>query len=58
MTTGCEVGIYSTDKEDIHIPGVFTGPFFRCATGIESVQIGYTLNKNNAPLFTRSDRNW
>ena len=39
MTAGAEVGIYATDKKDLHIPGVFDGPFFEAVSDEELLPI-------------------
>lgn len=58
MTTGGEVGIYVTDKEDISIPGVFEGPFFECVPDEERIVMEYVLYKDKSPLFVRKDLHW
>ncbi|MGN1083756.1 MAG: DUF4474 domain-containing protein [Lachnospiraceae bacterium] len=39
MSTGGEVGIYVTDKEDISVSGVFQGPFFECVKDEERIPL-------------------
>lgn len=58
MTTGCEVGVYSTDQPDIIIPGLFSGPFFRSPSEDEHLQISFSLIKKGKTLFTRNDKHW
>lgn len=58
MTTGCEVGIYSTDGIDLNIPGVFDGTFFNSLNDEDLMQMSCVLKKNNVALFTREDRHW
>lgn len=58
ITTGCEVGVYTTTRPDLHIPGVFEGPFFDCAGNEDLLHIACTLYKNGESLFTRSDIHW
>ena len=58
MTTGGEVGIYVTDKEDIDIPGVFSGPFYESVSDEERLYMRYTLLKENKPLFKRQGYHW
>lgn len=58
LNTGCEVGIYYTNEPDIAIPGVFNGPFFRCAIDVHNIKTAFTLLKDNTKLFSRSDNNW
>lgn len=58
LTTGCEIGIYTTDKADIDIPGIFAGPFFHSASDTDRLQMSLTLFKNGKKLFTREDKHW
>lgn len=57
MTSGCEVGIYYTDKPDIDTE-FFKGPFFECASDDDLLKMRYTLYKNDHVLFKRSDVHW
>lgn len=45
MTTGGEVGVYVTDKEDVDIPGIFSGAFYECVSDDDRLQMAYTLKK-------------
>ena len=58
MTTGGEIGIYSTNMPNINIPGVINGAFYRSVADTDRLQMSYTLNKNGVPLLTREDRHW
>ena len=58
MTTGGEIGIYVTDKEDISIPGVFEGPFFDCVSDEERIVMEYVLYRDNKPLLARRELHW
>lgn len=58
MTTGGEVGIYVTDKDDISIPGVFEGPFFECAKEEERIPIQFLLYRKNKLLIEREGLHW
>lgn len=58
MTSGGEIGIYNTEKPDLDIPELFTGPFFSCASDEERLYMSYTLMKNGKVLFTRRDKHW
>lgn len=58
MTTGGEVGIYVTDKEDISVPGMFEGPFFECVSDEERILMQYIFYKNKRPLFSRKEYHW
>lgn len=58
MTTGGEVGMYVTDKEDISIPGVFQGPFFSCVKDEERIPMELILYRNRKKLFERQELHW
>lgn len=58
LTTGCEIGVYTTEGPDLDIPGVFNGTFYNCASNEDLLQISYSLKKNNEVLFTREDKHW
>lgn len=58
MTTGCEVGIYSTRGPDINIDNVFKGTFFHTAKNKDLFEISISLIKNNRILFTRQGNYW
>lgn len=58
LTTGCEIGVYSTDKPNLNIPGVFEGPFYQCAEDEDLLQMSYTLFKNGKPLFKGKGKHW
>ncbi len=58
ITTGCEVGVYTTTRPDLNIPGVFEGPFFDCAEDDDLLHINCNLYKNGECLFIREDIHW
>lgn len=58
LTTGCEIGIYTTDNPDLNIPGVFKGGFYDCANDQEQLLMAYKLKKNGKTLFTRGEKHW
>ena len=58
MTTGGEIGIYSTDKPDIHIPGIFKGTYYHSVRDTEMLQMSLNLKKNGKTLFTRDGVHW
>jgi hypothetical protein len=58
ITTGCEVGVYNTTQPDLHIPGIFKGPFFHSVDDENLLHISCTLYKNGEPLFCRKDVHW
>lgn len=58
LTTGCEIGVYTTTGPDLNIPGVFEGTFYNCARDSERLKMAVTLKKNGKILFTREDKHW
>ena len=58
MTTGCEIGVYSTEGPELNIPGVFNGTFYHCAGDEDLLKMTFVLRKNGKVLFTRRDKHW
>ena len=58
MTSGGEIGVYTTEESDLNIPGFFDGTFYRCASNSDRLYMSYSLAKNNEILFTRNDKHW
>jgi hypothetical protein len=58
LTTGCEIGLYTTKEPDLDIPDVFMGPFFQCASDEERLHMEYYVMKNDEFLFGREDNHW
>jgi hypothetical protein len=58
LTTGCEVGVYTSEGPDLNIPGIFNGTFYECASFKDLLQISYSLKKNGKRLFIRKGRHW
>jgi hypothetical protein len=58
LTTGCEIGVYTSVGPDLNIEGVFNGTFYNCAANVEQLQMGLILKKNGKKLFTREGRHW
>lgn len=58
LTTGCEVGVYTTEAPDLNIPGVFNGTFFHCAGNEDCLNMDYYLIKNGEILFRREGKHW
>jgi hypothetical protein len=57
MTTGCEIGVYSTDMPDVQTE-IFNGTFYECVGDNDLLQISLTLKKNGKRLLTRQDIHW
>ncbi len=58
MTTGGEVGIYSTTGPDLNIPGVFNGTFYFCVKDEDCINMSFVFKKKGNILFTRSGYHW
>ncbi len=58
MTTGCEVGIYTTTGPSLNIPGVFNGTFYFCADKEDHLPLSVVLKKNGRELFNRKELHW
>lgn len=58
MTTGAEVGVYVTDKEDVNIPGIFSGPFYESISDNELLEMQYTLKKDGKEIMQRKGKHW
>jgi hypothetical protein len=58
LTTGCEIGVYVTDRADIDITDAFRGTFYQCASDKDLLDLGYCLIKNQKPLFSGYDKHW
>ncbi len=58
MTTGCEVGIYTTEMPNINIPQVFNGTFYQCASDKDRLYIQFSLKKNGEKLLSRKHKHW
>ena len=58
MTTGGEIGIYVSEMDDIDIPGIFSGPFFKAVSDEELLNMSFNLKMNGEDLFQRHDYHW
>jgi hypothetical protein len=58
ITTGCEVGVYTTTRPVLNVPGVFNGTFYDTAAPEDMLFISYSLMKNGGELFRRHGRHW
>ena len=58
LTTGCEIGIYTSEGPELNIKGIFNGTFYNCASDEQRLQMVLTLKKNGKTLFTRQDKHW
>lgn len=58
MTTGSEIGVYTTTGPDLNIPGFFNGTFYQSAKDEDFLQMSMTLRKNDEVLYTVSGLHW
>lgn len=58
MTSGGEIGVYTTEESDLDIPGFFNGTFYNCASNSDRLYMSYSLVKNDELLFARNDKHW
>jgi hypothetical protein len=58
LTTGCEIGVYTSAGPDLNIKGLFNGTFYNCARDEERLQMSLILKKNGKTLFTRKGKHW
>jgi hypothetical protein len=58
MTTGCEIGIFTTTGPELNIPGVFNGTFYNSASEEDRLQMALALKKNGKIIFAREDMHW
>lgn len=58
MSAGAEVGVYATDTKDLHIPGVFEGPFYESIPDSELLPMRLNLYYKNELIAMRSDSHW
>ena len=57
ITTGAEIGIYCTDKEDIQDKR-FTGTFYENISDEERIQMSFVLKKKKNVILRRGDLHW
>jgi len=58
LTTGCEIGIYTTKGRDLNIPGLFNITFYNCVSNDDMLQMDFNLLKNGETLFSREEKHW
>lgn len=56
MATGGEIGVYTTERTGLDIPGI--GVFYNCADNTDRLKLSYTFKKNGETLFIREDIHW
>lgn len=58
MTSGGEIGVYTTKGPDLDIPGFFNGTFYNCASNEDRLYMSYVLVKDGRILIYRRDKHW
>jgi hypothetical protein len=58
LVTGGEIGVYTTQDDDLDIDGFFNGTFYHCANDKDRLKMSFSLIKNGKILFERSDKHW
>jgi hypothetical protein len=57
ITTGAEIGIYNTSRDDIHTDK-FTGTYYEPITDAERLPLSIVLRKNKKVVFRRKALHW
>ncbi len=58
MTAGGEIGIYTTQRGRVNIPGIFEGIFYDCASPEDYLDMAFWLEKDGKALFRQSGLHW
>lgn len=58
MTTGCEVGVYTTNWPNLNIPGVFNGTFYNSVSNRDLLYMACYLKKNEEVIISRKAKHW
>lgn len=58
LTTGCEIGVYTTEGPALNIPGAFNATFYESGSHEDLLHMSCVLKKNHKSLFTREDKHW
>lgn len=58
MTTGGEIGVFTTEGSDLNIPHVFNGTYYNNAAPEDQLQLSFSLKKNQKIIFARDDLQW
>lgn len=58
ITTGCEIGVYTSDGTCVKIPKIFYGTFYGQTLEEDNLNMELGLIRKNELLFTRKDRHW
>jgi hypothetical protein len=58
LTTGCEIGVYTSNWRSLNIPSIYKNIFYHCANDEEMLQMHVSLIKNGKILCEREDKHW
>lgn len=58
LCTGCEIGIYYSNKYTFYIPGISNGVFYNCVGDEDRLYMEFTLKKFDEVLFKRGEKHW
>lgn len=58
FASGAEIGLYVMEEEDVEIPGVFRGPFYRCANDEERIGMKFILMHQGKEMIRREEVHW
>jgi hypothetical protein len=58
LTTGCEIGVYTSNWTNLDIPSIYKNMFYHCANDEEMLQMRVSLVKNGKILLKREDKHW
>ena len=58
LCTGCEIGIYYSNKSTFDIPNISKGTFYNCVEDEDKLYMEFTLKKFDEVLFRRGEKHW
>lgn len=58
LSTGSEIGVYTSIFRDLRVPDLFEGVFYKCADNEDLLRMSFSLHKNGKLFFRRHDRHW
>jgi len=58
LTTGAEIGIYTSKKRDIQISGIFNGTFYDCASDYDMLNMTFVLKRHGRTIIKRKQKHW
>ncbi|HHT17411.1 MAG TPA: DUF4474 domain-containing protein [Papillibacter sp.] len=58
LSVGAEMGLYYTDRPDVSVSDLYTGPYYACVPEEEWPVMMMTLFHRDSALFTLEERHW